>query len=214
MTYELVAADTLNAEQVHDLRAIYEGGYTVADRAPWRRVYANRLSTDHALALVRGDTAAGFALLRAPSDAGYALLRYFVIDPSQRGHGVGARFWHLVTAYASKHGHRRLIWDVAAPDDPAAETDERASQRGRIGIHERAGGSLVPIGEYDDGDTADSPPQAVAMRLVATSLGEGMDTIDARGLRRIAMDVCAHRYEFAIEATRGAVAPIDSGHEP
>lgn len=201
MTYELVAADTLNAEQVNDLRQIYEGGYAAADRAPWSRVCAYRLTTEHALALLHGDVATGFALLRTPSDADYALLRYLVIDPPQRGHGVGARFWQLVTAYARRHGFRQLVWDVAAPDQPAGESDMRGTTPGRVGIHERADGSLVPIGEYDDADASGGTDQAVPMRLVATTLGGADDTLDARTLRRIAMDVCAHRYDFAVESS-------------
>ena len=200
MTYELVAADTLNPEQVGDLRTIYEDGYAVADRAPWSRVYAHRNATEHALALLHGDVATGFAFVRTPHDADYALLRYFAIDPSRRGRSLGARFWQRICAYASGLGCRLLVWDVAAPDRSAGDTSGAAAGNGHVGIHERPDGSLVPVGEYADANGSDGPHRTVAMRLVATSLSDGSDVLDARALRRIAMDVCSQRYESAIEA--------------
>lgn len=206
MTYDLVAADTLSVEQTRDLRAIYEVGYAAGERAPWAQISA-RSRSDNALALVRGDVPAGFALLRGTRDEGQVFLRYLVIDPGERGHGLGAHFWQLITAYASSRGHRQLIWDVPAartsPGDPAGDD----SPPRRIGLFEDPRGSLRPIGEYTT--ASGGPTWTVPMRLLATALDGEADPID---LRRIALDVQAYRHEIELEAgeTHPATTPFDS----
>lgn len=200
MTYNLVAADTLNTQRIDDLRAIYESAYAAVERAPWTSVRAYATSTEDVLALVHGDAPVGFALLRGLADTHTVFLRYFAIDPAQRGHGLGAHFWQLLIAHARGRGYRQLVWDVAAPDEPTIETTEHDVRLRRIGCVERAGGSLVPLGEYGDASDPDPPLTSVPMRLVATSLRHGTDPMDARALGRLALDVYAYRSELAIEA--------------
>lgn len=209
MTYDLVAASALDAQQLERLRAIYEGGYASDERAPWTGVRANRPGTEDALALVRGDDPVGFALLRGLADTHSVFLRYLAIDPAHRGHGLGAHFWQLLTVRAREQGYRQLVWDIAAPEEGSGEADERDTRLQRIGFVERTGGSLVPVGEYDEAYDSDAGITSVPMRLMATSLGDRPEPIDARALRRLALDVYAYRYELALEAADPR-APLDS----
>lgn len=210
MTYELVAADTMNTEQIRDLRAIYEGAYT-DEHASWSRVYTNRPSSEVPLALVSGDVAVGFVLLRGVADGELVFVRYLAIAPGQRGHGLGAHFWQLLTAYAIRRGYRRLVWDVGPTGEPSNESDEPATLPDRIGLHERTGGALLPIGEY--ADAAAGTNRSAPVRLLATSLGDAAP-IDARTLGRLALDVYAYRYEIALESAVRAPPGSIAEHEP
>ena len=208
MTYELVAANTLNTERIQELRAIYEGGYAAHERAPWSRIDARLQDNDAALALVRDDSPVGFALLRGTPDTNRAFVRYLAIDPAQRGHDLGARFWQLLSAFARDEGYRQLVWVATSVDDQGPGRDEGETRPLRIGFLERAGGALVPVGAYTDDHAAPTDSHAVPMGLVATVLGEPAGPIDSRALRRLALDVYAYRYELAVEAA-GVRTSID-----
>lgn len=195
MTYELVSADALNADQTRVLRAIYEGGYPADRRAPWSQVLATRPSYEDALALMRDDVPVGLALIRAIPDTGTVILRHLVIDGSQRGHALGALLWQRVTDLAARRGFSRLVWDVAHPDDPPKESAECDARLRRIGLYERVGGALQPIGEYAPPDRGST--QWIPMRLLATSLDASEPAPDPRTLRRLALDVYAERHDNA-----------------
>ena len=197
MTYELVTADTLDTPQHETLRAIYEGGYAAGERAPWRRVCTQRVDSDDAVALLRGDEPVGFAALRGLTGSEHVFLRYLVIDAAHRGQGLGAHFWSLLTSYAGRRGFRRLVWDVVVTDAPTDE-DGHAATPQRIGFYERAGGSLVPIGEYAD-DSAERI-RSTPVRLMTTAVDGSEDAIDERELRRLALDVYAYRYQLTADS--------------
>lgn len=194
--YELVAADALAADQSASLRAIYERGYTAAERAPWHRVSLDHPNNE-TLALMRDDVPVGFASTHPLSDTGRILLRYPVIDGDLRGRGLGALLWQRVTELASQRGFAQLVWDVAPNDDePATEHEEQDSQLRRIGFFERLGGSLLPIGEYASSPGAGT--RWVPMRLLATSLDGSALATDPWTLRRVALEVCAYRYQLGV----------------
>lgn len=211
MSYQLVSADTLDAEQTHGLRQIYEGGFAEQLRAPWSEIVPDRATNEDALALVLGGEPVGFALVRALADTGRVFLRYLVIDGRQRGRGIGGILWQHLTAYVRRRGFSMLIWDVEHPDEPAIDPDEREVRLRRIGFYERLGGSLLPIGEYVNPHEHDGATLWVPMRLMATSLDGGTVPTDVRGLRQLALDVYAHRYRLGGETAvvRATLDAID-----
>lgn len=215
MSYQLVSADTLDAEQTHGLKTIYEGGFAEQLRAPWSEIVAERADTEDALALVRRDEPVGFALVRALADTGRVFLRYLVIDGRQRGRGIGGILWQHLTAYVRRRGFSMLIWDVEHPDEPAIEPAEREVRLRRIGFYERLGGSLLPIGEYVNPHAHESGTLWVPMRLMATSLDGGTVPTDVRGLRRLALDVYAHRYRLGDDepVVRATLATLEEDEE-
>ncbi|UYM03808.1 GNAT family N-acetyltransferase [Solicola gregarius] len=207
MTYELVPASSLDGDQTRVLRAIYEAGCPADQRTAWSRLLADGENADDALALLHDDVPVGLALIRAVADTSTVVVRQLLIDGSQRGHELGEVLWRYVTGYATDRGFCRLVWDVAQPDEPPTEPGDREVQLRRIGIYERVGGSLQPIGEYvgsDDGGTWRIP-----MRLVATSLDGSALAADTRELRRLALDAYAYRHEPAAEAGVRTSSSVD-----
>lgn len=212
MTYELVSADTLDAEQSLQLRHIYEGGFPELLRAPWDEIGPGRLANEDSLALMSDGVPVGFALVRELADTGRIFLRYLVVDGERRNRGIGAELWRQLTEFAAKRGFSLLIWDVEHPDEPEIEPEERSIRQRRIGFYERLGGSLLPIGEYVNPHEHQGETHWVPMRLMATALDGTPLPTDIGELRQLALDVYTYRYRLsddsaAVRATLAAIGP-------
>ena len=194
MTYYLVAAATLDADQTRTLRSIYEHGYAAGESASWTDVSAPRPGIYDVLAMMRADLPVGFATASALPDSERLVLRHLVIDGQRRGHGLGGRLWQCLNDLASGRGFNQLVWDVGSLDEKAGPPPEYDARLIRIGFFERIGGALLPVGEYESANGGVT--QQIPIRLLATSLN-GAATIetDPWALRRIALEVCAEHYE-------------------
>jgi GNAT superfamily N-acetyltransferase len=155
---------------VAQARAIYEGGFPAAVRAPFTDL-VDVAPGERTQVLLEDSDVVGLTLVRDLADTGLAFLRYFVVTAERRGQGTGGRLWQALSGDLAGRGTTRLLLDVEDPADPAADDAERTIRLRRIRFYRRLGAELVEL------DPAYSPPphgqpgtEAIPLRLLATTI--------------------------------------------
>jgi GNAT superfamily N-acetyltransferase len=172
--YRLDSVDDLDAGGVRQVRRIYEAGFAPHLRAGFDELLTGRQPGEVAFALTGDGQPGGFAMLRPLGGTGWIFLRYFVVDETRRGQGLGGILWDLLTARLAAAGFSLLVWDVEDPDEPGTDAGEVLTRSRRITFYLRHGGWLLPVQGYrtphEDAGHVDWTP----MRLMAAGLpGDG-----------------------------------------
>ena len=146
--YTLEPVEALSPAAMAGLRRIYEEGFPPDQRADFADVTSQRQPGELALALTGGGQPCGFAMLRPLGSTGWVFLRYFVVDSSRRGHGLGGLLWQQLTARLRHAGFTLLVFDVEDPDERACGPDQISVRFSRIRFYQRHGASLLPVTGY------------------------------------------------------------------
>jgi len=198
MTYALTAAETLPPAGRDLVRRIYEDSFPAHQRAGFGSLLDGRQPGELALALTGPAGPCGFAMLRPLGTTGWIFLRYFVVDASQRGQGLGGVLWEQLTARLRDAGYELLVFDVDDPDEPGCPPEEVTIRRRRITFYQRHGAALLPVTGYRTPDEDDGQPHWTPMLLLAAGLGRGdPPTATAAGLRSVVEAVYRYRWSLA-----------------
>src|SRR5580692_3003996 len=146
--YRLDSVDDLDAGGVRQVRRIYEAGFAPHLRAGFDELLTGRQPGEVAFALTGDGQPRGFAMLRPLGGTGWIFLRYFVVDETRRGQGLGGILWDLLTARLAAAGFSLLVWDVEDPDEPGTDAGEVLTRSRRITFYLRHGGWLLPVQGY------------------------------------------------------------------
>ena len=158
------------------VRRIYEASFPESLRSEWAEIGGHR-PDEELLVLLDGEPV-GFALMRHLGDTGYSFVRYFAVDESLRGRGLGGRLMRGLVAVLEERGCRAVLLDVEDPDDDPAHREEG---RRRIAFYERQGLALLPVAEYappDHGSTGEQVallPMGMALAGHPPLQGETLD---------------------------------------
>lgn len=195
MTYRLQAAESLTPAGSARLNQIYQEGFPVGRHSSWLTVYAERTSSETALALVEEPaTLVGLIFLRDFAGTDRIYLRFLAIGADQRGRGIGAAAWPLITAYCVVAGKRLLIWDVEHPDQSGIEAGEISIRQRRIGFYQRLGGAILPIDDYSTPHEDATGVHEIPMYLLAAHLDGAPLPTDAEWVAGVRRDVDRHRW--------------------
>jgi GNAT superfamily N-acetyltransferase len=201
VTYTLTDVETLPPAGVDLVRRIYEDSFPPHQRAGFGSLLDGRQPGELALALTGPDGPCGFAMLRPLGTTGWIFLRYFVVDASQRGQGLGGVLWEQLTAALRDAGYALLVFDVDDPDEHGCPPEEVTIRWRRIAFYQRHGGALLPVTGYRTPDEDDDgQPHWTPMLLLAAGLGPAdPPTAAAAGLRAVVEAVYRYRWSLAPE---------------
>jgi GNAT superfamily N-acetyltransferase len=198
--------ESLSPAAVATVRRIYEKGFPPHQRADFSAVTDERQDGELALALVGGGQPHGFALLRPLGPTGWIFLRYFVVDESQRGQGIGGLMWDQLTAQLQGQGFTLLVFDVDDPDEPGCGPGQARVRSRRIRFYQRHGAGLLPVTGYRTPHADPEAPGWTPMLLMTAALNA-----PARAQRvSRASDVVAavYRYRWLIEPGDPRIAGV------
>jgi GNAT superfamily N-acetyltransferase len=221
-TYSLEPVEALSAAAMTVLRRIYEQGFPPHQRAGFAAVTTARQDGELALALVGSGQPCGFAMLRPLGGTGWVFLRYFVVDSTQRGQGLGGLLWDRLTARLREAGFTLLVFDVEDPDEPACEPGQAGLRFRRIRFYQRHGASLLPVTGYRTPHAAAEAPVWSPMLLMTAPLSGGPAATDASQARAIVEAVYRFRWQlesgyfpaFSLQARRPGEVAVDPGMKP
>src|ERR1700728_2699860 len=141
-SYSLTPVKTLGSPAVDDIRRIYESGFAPHLRAGFDSITSQREPGELGFALLQNGQPRGFAMLRPLGATGWIFLRYFVVDATQRGQGLGGIMWDELAGLLRAAGYALLVFDVDDPDEPGTEPDEVQTRLRRIAFYQRHGAAL------------------------------------------------------------------------
>ena len=173
------------------IRFIYESAFPESVRAPWESISHPR--DDEELLILADDDPVGFALVRYLGDTSYVFVRYFAVDGSRRGEGLGGRLLVALREHAEARGCTALLLDVEAPQD--APHPHRDDDLRRIAFYERHGLALLPVPDYAPPDHGSTGEQ-IALLLMGMPLGTG-EALEGEHLDECVGAVYRHRYGVA-----------------
>jgi GNAT superfamily N-acetyltransferase len=144
----VVPIRTLTAAQLARIGNIYAEAFSPDLRVPFRELTADE-DVDRTLVALDGRTAVGFAALRLLRSVEWSFLRYFAIDASRRGQGVGRQFWDLLPdCLRAGAWPRRIVFEVEDPAEAAGSAAERVIRERRIRFWTGCGARLLPVPGY------------------------------------------------------------------
>jgi GNAT superfamily N-acetyltransferase len=197
--FVLESVDDLGPEETACLRSIYEDGFPPYQRDSFEVVTAGRQEGELALALTdRTGVPCGFAMLRPLGDTGWIFLRYFVVDSSQRGQGLGGVLWDLLTARLSTAGYTLLVFDVEDPKEPSCEPVQSEIRFRRIRFYQRHGASLLPVTGYHAPHVAPESSGWSPMLLMTAPLA-GAQPLTEQILDSQAVASAVYRFRYELE---------------
>jgi hypothetical protein len=144
----VVPIRTLTAAQLARTGNIYAEAFSADLRVPFRELTADG-DVDRTLVALDGQAAVGFAALRLLRSVEWSFLRYFAIDASRRGQGVGRQFWDLLPGCLRAGAWpRRIVFEVEDPAEAAGSAAERVIRERRIRFWTGCGARLLPVPGY------------------------------------------------------------------
>ena len=170
-----------------DVRRIYEASFPESLRSQWAEIGAHR--ADEELLVLLDGNPAGFALMRHLGNTGCAFVRYFAVDESRRGRGLGGRLMRGLVEALEERGSRAVLLDV---EDPDADPEHREEGLRRIAFYERQGLVLLPVAEYAPPDHGSSGEQ-VALLPMGMALA-GQPPLQGEALAEAITAVMRYRY--------------------
>jgi GNAT superfamily N-acetyltransferase len=192
ISYHLVPAESLDSAGIGHVRRIYEDGFPPHLSSSFESLTEGRQPGELALALTGDGEPCGFAMLRPLGTTGWVFLRYFVVDASQRGQGLGGILWRQLTGHLRDSGYSLLVFDVEDPAEPGCDPQELEIRQRRISFYRRHCASVLPVDGYrtphSDGDAGE---HWTPMVLMAASL-DG----DLPDVRAIVEAVYRHRWSL------------------
>jgi GNAT superfamily N-acetyltransferase len=200
----LVSLGALTDAQVAAARAVYEGGFPAAVRAPFDAL--TDVQPRERTQVLLGDLGdvLGLVLVRDLGDTRWTFLRYFVVTGDRRGQGIGGTLWTALCVDLAARGASRLLFDVEDPDDAAASADEATERHRRVRFYRRLGAELVDVETYAPPHHGAPGTDAMPLRLMATELddvgGSTPPTLSAAGIDTAVRAVMWHRY--GVDAAR------------
>lgn len=195
--YTLEPVEALSPAATAGLRRIYEDGFPPHQRADFAAVTSQRQDGELALALTAGGQPYGFAMLRPLGSTGGVFLRYFVVDRSQRGRGLGGLLWEQLTARLRQAGFTLLVFDVEDPGEPACGPGQVSVRFRRIRFYQRHGASLLPVTGYRAPHGAPEASGWSPMLLMTVPLS-GSSAVPDPGRARAVVDA-VYRFRWQLE---------------
>jgi GNAT superfamily N-acetyltransferase len=208
ISYHLVPVESLDSAGIGHVRRIYEDGFPPHLSSSFESITSGREPGELALALTGDGAPCGFAMLRPLATTGWIFLRYFVVDATQRGRGLGGVLWQQLTSHLREAGYSLLVFDVEDPAEPGCDQEELKIRQRRITFYRRHRASVLPVAGYrtphsgGDGDgDGEPPPHWTPMVLMAASLspGGGDPAADPAGVREIVEAVYRHRWSLPVD---------------
>jgi GNAT superfamily N-acetyltransferase len=202
ISYHLVPVESLDSAGIGHVRRIYEDGFPPHLSSSFASITSGRQPGELALALTGDGEPCGFAMLRPLGPTGWIFLRYFVVDATRRGRGLGGVLWQQLTSHLREAGYSLLVFDVEDPAEPGCDQEELKIRQRRISFYRRHRASVLPVAGYrtphsgGDGESHWTP-----MVLMAASLspGGGDPAADPAGVREIVEAVYRHRWSLPVD---------------
>jgi len=208
-SYSLEPAETLSPAAMTVLRRIYEEGFPPHQRVGFAAVTVRREPGELALALVGDGRPCGFAMLRPLMSTSWIYLRYFVVDESQRGQGLGGLLWEQLTVRLRDAGFTLLVWDVEDPHEPDSEPAAAALRLRRIRFYQRHGASLLPVTGYRAPHAAPESSGWSPMLLMTAPLSGRAAPPDSGWARAIVEAV--YRFRWQLDPEQFPVFSLHAG---
>jgi GNAT superfamily N-acetyltransferase len=201
-TYALEPVAALDALAVGVIRRIYEDGFPAHLRADFTALADRPEPGEVALALVRGREPCGFAMLRQLGGTGWTFLRYFVVDKSLRGRGLGGIMWDQLLIWLRAEGSTLLVFDVEDPGEPRCDPAEVTIRSRRIAFYQGNGARLLPVCGYQTPHGTGDPAGWSPMLLMAAPIEAGARAPGAAEVPAIVSAVYQHRWRLEPGHTR------------
>ncbi|TDV43727.1 GNAT family N-acetyltransferase [Actinophytocola oryzae] len=184
----LVPASALDRDQAARTRTVYEEAFPRQLRTPFEQLTDHR-PDERLLTLLDGGVPVGIAFIRELGTTGTVFLRYFAVDRSRRGQGVGTRLWHALCAELA--GFALLYLDIEDPEESGIDEVERTVRQWRVTFYARLGAIVLPVRNYTPPHGAQRHP----MLLLAADLrAEVPGPLRPGGLAHAVRSVYEYRY--------------------
>jgi GNAT superfamily N-acetyltransferase len=202
ISYHLVPVESLDSAGIGHVRRIYEDGFPPHLSSSFESITSGREPGELALALTGDGAPCGFAMLRPLGTTGWIFLRYFVVDATQRGRGLGGVLWQQLTSHLREAGYSLLVFDVEDPAESGCGQEELKIRQRRISFYRRHRASVLPVAGYRTPHSdADEESHWTPMVLMAASVGPGGrdPAADPARVRAIVEAVYRHRWSLPVD---------------
>lgn len=201
ISYHLVPVESLDSAGIGHVRRIYEDGFPPHLSSGFTSITSGRQPGELALALTGDGEPCGFAMLRPLGPTGWIFLRYFVVDATRRGRGLGGVLWQQLTSHLHEAGYSLLVFDVEDPAEPGCDHEELEIRQRRISFYRRHRASVLPVAGYRTPHSGRDGEHWTPMVLMAASLspGGGDPAADPAGVREIVEAVYRHRWSLPVD---------------
>ena len=141
-------AGALSQGHLRRVRVIYEDAFTPVLRVPFAELTQTG-DSDQMFVATDGPAPVGFASLRLLRSAEWTFLRYFAIAVTQRGQGIGRRFWQLLqTSVTAAKWPAQIVFEVEDPAEAADNESERCLRERRIRFWTACGARFLAAPGY------------------------------------------------------------------
>lgn len=188
----VVPIQALTRAQLARLGDIYAEAFSPDLRVPFRELTAEG-DIDRTLVALDGRAAVGFAALRLLRSVEWSFLRYFAIDASRRGQGIGRQFWDfLPDCLRAGAWPRRIVFEVEDPAEAADGAAERVIRERRIRFWTDCGARLLPVPGYVLPDYTGSG--MTEPMLLMAGAPEATPVVEGDALRSLVLAIYTDRY--------------------
>jgi GNAT superfamily N-acetyltransferase len=196
----------LTGAQLARIGNIYAEAFSPDLRVPFRELTAEG-DIDRTLVALDGRSAVGFAALRLLRSVDWSFLRYFAIDASRRGQGIGRQFWDLLPdCLQAGAWPRRIVFEVedpaeaagspaeaaGSPAEAAGSAAERVIRERRIRFWTDCGARLLPVPGYVLPDYTGSG--MTEPMLLMAGAPEATPVVEGDALRSLVLAIYSGRY--------------------